>query len=248
MAAGKTDPGMRRPNNEDAFLVADDLGLYLVADGLGGHPSGEVASALAVRTAAAVVREAGHTGAGAAVTDVLTGAVREANRAILAQDIRDDSGQGMATTLSVLLLEPGMAHVAHVGDCRIYRWRPGAPLRRLTRDHSQVQTLVDQGLLTEEQAVRHPWSHRLERVLGLEHDLAVDVTSEPREPADRFLLCSDGLVRVMGDEEIGSMLGLARDPAVLVERLVHLARERGAPDNVTVVVVFGDGGQPPCAG
>jgi protein phosphatase len=167
----------------------------------------------------------------------LGAAVRRANERVLAEAERDPTCHGMATTLSALFLWGGVAHVAHVGDCRIYRWCPGRPLRRLTRDHNRAQSLVDQDVITEEQAANHPWSHQLERALGVQLSVDADLTSEECRPDDRFLLCSDGLIRVVREEEIASVLGAPSTPRGQVEHLVSLARARGAPDNVTVIAL-----------
>jgi serine/threonine protein phosphatase PrpC len=239
MAYGTTDPGVRRSSNQDALGCHSEAGLYLVADGVGGGPAGEIASALAVSAAREVVAAAGADQGASGPRALLRKAAQYANERILAAAREDPSTRGMATSLSGLLLRERETHVAHVGDCRIYRWRRGEPLRRLTRDHSRVQGLVDRGLLTEEQAAQHPWSHQLERVLGLEGPVEVDLSSEPRRAVDRFLLCSDGLIRVVREAEIAEVLGGALPTRRQVEYLVALARERGAPDNVTVIAVHG---------
>ena len=233
---GKTDPGMQRENNEDAFAALDDIGLYLVADGVGGQPSGEIASAPAIQEVEAVIRK-GLTAATAATADLLVAGVQRANRAIIESAATSTARLGMATTLSALLLVGGTAHVAHVGDCRIYRWRSGQGLECLTKDHTHVQTLVERGLLTVEHAARHPSRHLLQRALGAGSELEVDHLSERRRAGDRFLLCSDGLLRRVREEEIDATLSSSSTPRDQVEQLIELTLERGAPDNITVVVV-----------
>jgi protein phosphatase len=237
---GKTDPGVARPNNEDAFYPQDpddDLRLFIVADGVGGRNAGEVASELAVETVAAVVRAGRAAGAASPSRDLLRQAVRAANRKVFEESLQNVAAAGMATTLTALFLDPGEASIVHVGDCRLYRWRPGARLEQLTRDHTWVQTQIDQGLLTTEQATRHPWRNRIERALGLEPDVELDQGSFARQPGDRYLLCSDGLVRVVSDEEIAATLASDSPPVDQVEQLIRTARDRGAPDNVTIVIV-----------
>jgi len=235
-SASITDRGLHRPNNEDALL--DDIGiaLFAVADGMGGHAAGEVASRIAVD---AVAREAA---AGrkprANAADPLVRAFTLANREIRRKGRAEPEKRGMGTTLSVLSGNSGNSRgvIVHVGDSRVYRAR-GGRLEQLTRDHTWVQERVDAGVLTPEQARSHPYASILTRVLGTEERLMPDVFALDIEPGDIFLLCSDGLTAMVSDAEIESTLQREEPLQQLAERLVAMAKASGGSDNVTVVLV-----------
>lgn len=233
--AHRTDTGRVRPQNEDSLLARPDLGVYAVADGMGGHAAGEVASAIAVET---IEREADNAAArGATPYDVVADAVRSANTAILAEARRDDAKQGMGTTISVLIT-PDDAHyrIAHVGDSRVYLLRDEA-LRQLTMDHTWVHEQVRRGALREEDARRHPFSSVLTRVLGTEDVVDIDLTDGDARPGDLFLLCSDGLTAVLDDVALRVVLSQSDSLQSRADALVRAAIEGGGPDNVTVVLV-----------
>ena len=235
-SASITDRGLHRPNNEDALL--DDIGiaLFAVADGMGGHAAGEVASRIAVD---AVAREAA---AGrkprANAADPLVRAFTLANREIRRKGRAEPEKRGMGTTLSVLSGNTGSSRgvIVHVGDSRVYRARSGR-LEQLTRDHTWVQERVDAGVLTPEQARTHPYASILTRVLGTEERLIPDVFALDIEPGDVFLLCSDGLTGMVSDAEIESTLRREEPLQQLAERLVAMAKAGGGLDNVTLVLV-----------
>jgi protein phosphatase len=232
-----TDVGRVRAENEDAWLVVPGTRLFAVADGMGGHAAGEVASRLAVETLAEELRGADASGSVAAARSELQHAVREAGRRIHEQAARVPDRHGMGTTVTVLrFLAGGRALVAHVGDSRAYRLRDGE-LRRLTRDHTWVQEQLDRGLLSEAGARRHPASGVLTRALGTEPRVAPDVAEVDWRVGDFFLLCSDGLSGPVAESDIARALRDSPDPEAAARALVGLANEAGAPDNVTVVVV-----------
>jgi len=205
-------------------------GLVVVADGMGGAPKGDVASALAVQEAA----RGSASGAG------MMEGVKRANRKIRELSESQPSLEGMGTTVTALrvLPEEGSFEVAHVGDSRAYRLS-GRGFSALTRDHTMVRELVDAGKLPPEAERGHPMSHILSRAVGTEEELEVDRVTGDVAPGDRFLLCSDGLVKVMGDEEIEEALREARPTAldVAVRALVDEGLRRGAPDNITVAIL-----------
>ena len=245
--AARTDPGRRRKNNEDSFRAREDLGLFVVADGMGGHVAGEIASRLAVEAierSVAAPTPAGASGAAPVRTgavdarDRLGTALLEANREMAAPIAGDAALHGMATAAVALLAAAGAAVLAHVGDSRAYRYR-ARHLTRLTSDHSWVEEQMRAGLLTPEAARRHPWRHVVTRALCGETDLDVEVSDVDLAPGDRLLLCSDGLSSVVPDAGIAGVLRKGQDhpPRDVCGELVRRANAAGGPDNVTVVLV-----------
>ncbi len=228
-AAGVTDTGRRRLQNEDAFVCEPPL--FAVADGMGGAQAGEIAS----RLAAAAFEERIDSIVGA---DGLIELVREANTRIFERALRDRSAAGMGTTTTLALLDEqgGTVTLAHVGDSRAYRLRAGR-LEQLTADHSLVGELIRSGRLTAEEAVSHPHRSVITRALGTEADVEVDTRTMPVEPGDLYLLCSDGLPTMMRDEAILAEIDRAGgDPGDAADALVAAANAAGGEDNVTVVL------------
>ena len=245
-SAAGSDRGRVRSGNEDSLLHLPDDGLFAVADGMGGHAAGEVASRLAVEAVEDSLSDDGSP----PPADRMVEAVREANRRILRDADEHPGRSGMGTTLTALALGAGRRwRIGHVGDSRAYLFRDGE-LRQLTTDHSWVGRRVAAGELTKEEARRHPMSSVLERALGTSRRVEVDVEEGRARPGDLFLLCSDGLTDMLPDAELESMLSEAVDgpagdgepPAdrgveELVDRLVSAANRSGGEDNVTVVLV-----------
>jgi protein phosphatase len=246
--AVRTDPGLRRSSNEDSYCTRPDLGLFVVADGMGGHVAGEVASRVAVETIQAFIADT--AGADKNRTwpfpfepnisvegNRLKGAFRLANRRIASA--MDDSAdlRGMATTASAVLAGKKAVCLAHVGDSRIYSMRDGS-LQQLTHDHSWVEEQVRAGTMTEAAAKQHPWRNVVTRALSGGTDPDIDTVEIVPTPHERFLLCSDGLSGVVSREEIEQILGdraLSLDE--ICDRLVAAANEGGGPDNVTALVI-----------
>lgn len=230
-AGAATDVGLVRTNNQDHLLVASPI--FAVADGMGGHAAGEVAS----ETAIAALREAFEAGAG---SDGLLEAMRTANRAVWDRAAANRDYAGMGTTLTVVARvgqpEDAKVAVANVGDSRTYRLR-GDDFQQLTVDHSLVAELVAEGQIDAEEAERHPQRHVLTRALGVHPEVDVDVVVHDAQIGDRFLLCSDGLSREVSDSQIASLLRRLDDPADAAGELVSRARSNGGSDNITVVVV-----------
>jgi protein phosphatase len=253
----RSDPGQVRPHNEDfvGFFVPEggdehwDRGpLFVVADGLGGHAAGEVASRVAVEGMVAAWRQ----GAPGAPNQALRTAARAANVAVY--DAALEGGRrGMGTTLTALTLAGREAQIAHVGDSRAYLVR-GGDCRQLTADHSRVGELLRMRLITPEQAASHPARSMLTRSLGAEAAVQIDLVRQPVEPGDRFVLCSDGLWDSVARAEIAEVVASAgagepASPAEAARALVELALERKAPDNVSAAVVWVTSDQPiPAAG
>jgi protein phosphatase len=228
-AAGVTDPGRRRLRNEDAFICEPPL--FAVADGMGGARAGEVAAGLA----AAALEEAGSDTRG---EEGVVALITEANRRIWERSLSDPKTAGMGTTTTAALVDAatGTVGIGHVGDSRAYLFR-GGELAQLTTDHSLVAELVQSGVLTPEEAERHPQRSAITRALGTESTVEVDAFTIRAEPGDLFLICSDGLSSMItADEMRGAIEQADRDPARAVEALVDAANAHGGEDNVTVVL------------
>jgi PPM family protein phosphatase len=224
--AGRTDIGQLRENNEDAIVSSDRLAL--VADGMGGHPGGEIAA-----NAAASMVPAVFTGRS---LDELEAAVRAANWAIRDRAMAQPGMEGMGTTICAAgLLPDGHVALVNVGDSRAYLWHEGA-LSRLTQDHSVTAELIERGELREEEAAQHPHYGVLTRALGVGPDVEIDRRSLAVEEGDRIVLCSDGLFNELSGEEIASTVARAGDVAAIVDNLIESAIARGGRDNVSVVV------------
>ncbi|HUC15299.1 MAG TPA: Stp1/IreP family PP2C-type Ser/Thr phosphatase [Acidimicrobiales bacterium] len=229
-----TDVGLVRSNNQDQLLVSP--GLYAVADGMGGHAAGEVASSTAITALAAAFEATDRHTAGS-----LEGAAKAANRAVWEQARTNRSMFGMGTTLVALAVverEDGTNGLtaAHIGDSRLYVYRDGT-LKQVTIDHSLVQELIDDGQISEAQAAVHPQRHVLTRALGVEPAIEVDIIDLAPRHGDRYLLCSDGLPREVSDDQIAAVLSRFPNPVEAAKELVAVANLRGGNDNITVVVI-----------
>jgi serine/threonine protein phosphatase PrpC len=232
----RTDRGRLRSRNEDDLLVRPAAGLFAVADGMGGHVAGDVASRLAT---AVLCENVPDRGTGVAELERAFGrAFALANRTLLERGAADPDMAGLGTTLVALAFpeDSGAAVVAHVGDSRAYRLRDGE-LERLTRDHTWVQEQIDAGLLDAAQAPGHPYASLLTRALGADDDIAPDVRVVDVRPGDVFLLCSDGLCGTVSDGAIGEILAEPRAPDDIAGRLIDAANAGGGPDNITAVVI-----------
>jgi protein phosphatase len=240
-----TDTGNVRPQNEDAYVASDHL--FAVADGMGGHNAGEVASALA--TTLLLERAVGQT----LTPEWFVNAITAINRTIHESAAESTERRGMGTTICALALvqphgvttESPQVALANVGDSRIYLWRSGT-FRQLSVDHSYVQELVTEGLITEEEARVHPRRNIVTRALGIDDRVAVDSWLIPLFAGDRFILCSDGLVDEVPTADIAALAAQQREPQMIADALVALAKRNGGRDNITVVVVdaVGDLTQP----
>jgi len=237
-AFGLSDVGHCRETNEDNYFFDTGLGLYTVADGMGGHAAGEVASRIAVDAIEELFRRNGGIGASAQeAAEKLQDAVAEANRRICDSILSHAEQRGMGTTVVTLLVVGDRVVVGHVGDSRAYLLRNGS-LERLTSDHSWVSEQVRAGLLTDDDAQRHPMRNIVTRALGSRVDVSADVTEQRALPGDVYLLCSDGLNGMLSDAQIREALELHRgDPEGACRALVEAANARGGEDNTTVIVL-----------
>ncbi len=242
VASIQTDKGCVREANEDSgryvkpndtVLLANKGTLLIVADGMGGHASGEVASGMAVELASRLYyQEQGDSQA------ALKSAVEEANRLIYAASLKDENLNGMGTTCTALVIQQGVAFSAHVGDSRIYMLR-GGQIYLMTEDHSAVMEMVKHGIITMEEARHHADKNVILRALGTSPEVEAATWEKPLpvQIGDQFLLCSDGLYDLVEDNEIGQALIKAADPYEACEQLIALAKERGGHDNITVGIV-----------
>lgn len=228
-AAWLTDTGRRRMRNEDAYVFEPPL--FAIADGMGGARAGEVAANLA----AAALRDSRRDVVG---EESLEASIAEANRRVWERSLADPSTAGMGTTVTVALVDApaGAVVFGHVGDSRAYRLR-GELLEQITTDHSLVAELVESGVLTPEEAERHPQRSAITRAVGTESAIEIDVFTVTAELEDIVLLCSDGLTDMLSEREIASvLLDAERDPSTAAEQLVAAANARGGEDNITVVL------------
>jgi protein phosphatase len=237
---GLTDPGRVRNKNEDSIAQIPEAGLVVVADGMGGHQAGEVASKLAVdvitRHILGTLAEAG-TGNGAFESKMIGDAIQLANRAIYELARQQPEYAGMGSTVVVTVFHGGKLWVGHVGDSRLYRFRDGL-LEQVTLDHSVVQELVSRGLVTAEEARLSVNKNLVTRALGVDAAVVPDVGEQALNDEDIYLLCSDGLNDVLADGDIEMMLiEYGRNLEAAARRMVDIANERGGPDNISVILV-----------
>ena len=225
-----TDIGKARPINEDSFYLPKETEPFCaVADGMGGHNAGEVASAMAIQAFAEAMRRSGKRTA-TAIHD----AVLRANAAVYQEASRDSSKRGMGTTFTALVADGRRVHIAHVGDSRIYRLREGS-LTQITQDHSLVEELVRAGLITREQARTHPRRNIITRALGTHGENEPDLLVTDVQDGDVFLLCTDGLTGMVTDAQIERML-LENDMEAAADALLAAALDAGGRDNVTLIL------------
>jgi protein phosphatase len=246
-SAALTDPGLRREINEDSLCARPDLGLYLVADGMGGHAAGEVASKLAVEVIETFINDTRDADPNrtwpfpydpsiSMDANRIKYAFRLANHRLTAAMEADDALRGMATTAAAVLIGKGVPVVAHVGDSRVYLKRDGQ-LRSITQDHSWVGEQVRAGLLSESDARRHPWRNVVTRAIAGGDDPEVEVSEMPLQRGDLLLLCSDGLCSVVAPERLEAIVAENLPLDETCKKLIAAANEAGGPDNITVVML-----------
>jgi PPM family protein phosphatase len=230
-----TDVGRKRDHNEDSFLVRDDVGLFAVADGMGGHQAGERASRMALDTLANVLRAPESPAEREDVLQRLRDATQAAGAAIFDAAQSDPTLQGMGTTMTCLWFHGGRAYLAHVGDSRAYLFRDGRA-QQLSDDHSWVSEQVRAGMMSEEEARESKFRHIITRSVGFERDVLVDGAAIPIQAGDCYLICSDGLSNYVEGDELARIL-TGRFYRDVPRLLVELANDRGGDDNITVVLV-----------
>jgi protein phosphatase len=233
--AARTDVGVVRSGNEDTYLMANDRGLFVVADGMGGHAAGEVASEMAAK----LVAEEFGPRRGMSDDELMAqmvGAIRAANGAIFERTLQEHDKRGMGTTVTAMTLLPRRYLIGQVGDSRAYILRGGS-FSQITKDHSYVQEQVDAGRLSPEEARVHPYANVITRCVGSSGDVVPDLYIGTLEAGDLVLLASDGLTGMVEDEDLQAILEAGGDLEELVDRMIAEANRRGGLDNITVILV-----------
>ena len=241
---GQTDVGKKREKNEDSLLINEKLGLFLVADGMGGHQGGETASRLAVKTVGETIRhltEDPETTTASELQfdrsdpgEILKYSLRLASQKIFEEANRSPHLRGMGTTAVGLLIRDDKGYIAHVGDSRAYLVREGE-IKQLTTDHSLVAEQLKAGFITEGELKHHKLKNIITRSVGFQSDVDVDLLIRDLEPGDHILLCSDGLTNLVEDEELMKIVS-KNSPKSACQKLIELANKKGGDDNVTVIV------------
>ncbi len=227
----RTHVGRVRSSNEDAYLARDDLGLWAVADGMGGHEGGELASRLTIASLESVQSVDSFD----RLFQETRSALEKANSELIGMADQFSRGRAAGSTVAVLLLRADRGFVLWAGDSRVYRLRDDI-LEQLTRDHSHLQALIDDDMITEEEAEFHPLAHLITRAVGFSEPLGLQVMEMEVRPRDRFLLCSDGLNRVVPRSEIENMMKI-ENLEEAVDAMLNTTLDQGAPDNVTMIAV-----------
>lgn len=243
LGVGRTDVGRRRERNEDSHLVDDDLGLYVVSDGMGGHAAGDVASALAVSAIETAIRDeaallekvASRDEPASRLSELVERAIVEASQRVHTKATEPGGPAGMGCTLTVLVVAGPFAVMGHVGDSRLYLVR-GEGVSQLSADHTVVAELLRAGLIGEDEMEHHPYAHVLSRAIGTQPAIQVDTLVLDVLPGDRFLLCSDGFSNYL-ERPADLASELHGDPGELTESMVAMANDAGGSDNITVVLV-----------
>jgi protein phosphatase len=242
---GQTDVGRKREKNEDSFLVDEPIGLFMVADGMGGHLGGEYASKMAVRTVDETLRQLQEDPEATISSEFsldradpgeqLKYALRVASQKIFEEANRSPHLRGMGTTAVALLVREGKGFIANVGDSRAYLIKGGV-IRQLTTDHSLVAEQLRAGFITEEELKHHKFKNIITRSVGFQTDVEIDLLIRDLEEGDRFLLCSDGLTNLVDDAELFRIID-KNSPKAACQKLIDLANKKGGDDNVTVIIV-----------
>lgn len=237
VAGALTDVGKVREINQDSLTADPERGLYVVADGMGGHLAGEKASLCAVETISTLLTgEAIDQAAEGDLPRVIQQAIQEANRVIVNASLQDASMRGMGTTAVVAVTCEAAVYLGHIGDSRAYLLTQDA-ISQITEDHSVVAQLLRARAITPQEAQRHPYRNVITKCLGMQMEVEADTLVVDWKPGDRLLLCSDGLSGLVADEEMLAIANAAPDLQVACERLVALANERGGHDNITVILL-----------
>ena len=232
-AAGLTHIGLKRANNEDAYFINESRGLFILADGMGGHNAGEIASRMAIDFTSKYILNPPAT-----VIDpleIISNAIKMANTALHEASRKNYTRKGMGTTLIVAWTVGGICHLGHIGDVRGYLIR-GGKLKLLTKDHSVVARIVESGRITEEEARLHPLRNMLEKAVGTDQEIDPDVTSFEIMQSDLILLCSDGLWGMIDDRLIENVINISAEVGVTRKRLLEHALAAGGTDNITLIL------------
>ncbi len=234
-----SDTGRLRKSNQDS-AIAKEIGpftLLALADGMGGHSGGEVASSLAIEEISSVISDKlAKKMLPGQIMLLLTEALEKANEEIRARAESDESLTGMGTTCDICIAEKNKIYIAHIGDSRVYKISKNGEIKKLTRDHSLVEFMLENGTITPEEAINHPQRNVILQALGISDSLDPDVFQEKISPCDVILLCSDGLTNMLDEETIAHAAISEDSPSEIAEKLVRLANDAGGKDNITVVI------------
>ena len=239
--AGGTNRGRCREHNEDAYSMCHSArGGFVVADGMGGHAGGAVASQLAVESiddsfSVILADISGDTEPHYIQTSILN-AMGKANTIIRHKAANDSTLNGMGCTLLTAIVHASYVTIGHVGDCRAYQWRTGT-IKQLTTDHTVIANMVAQGIVTPDQARHSPYHHVLNRAIGITKELSADVQTVNIQPEDRLLLCSDGLWNMLNDDQLSTILSTIKVSESCAAHLINEANRMGGKDNITVIVI-----------
>jgi protein phosphatase len=231
----QTDRGLKRTNNQDTFLLDPDLGLYIVADGMGGHLGGEVASALAAETVKDVIKQSFENDVGSFPRELIERSYREATHRVFKKSKDNKELEGMGTTMVVALFRDSVLYVGNVGDSRAYLIRPDG-IWQLTEDHSLMNEHIRAGILKEENIANFGAKNVITRSVGFEDEVTCDVIERRIQHGEMVLICSDGLSGMVEDQEIYN-LAQTNPPERLVQKLIEAAKANGGDDNVTVLLL-----------
>lgn len=240
--AGYTDTGMRREYNQDHIGFDQELGVAVLADGMGGHKAGEVAAHMAVKTVLEslkklILQETSVSITGSQLLEFVSNTISSSNSEIFRAQEAEEAYKGMGTTIVAALVVGSQVYVGHVGDSRLYLYR-SRTLRRLTKDHSLVQDLIDRGFYTEREARGANVGHVVTRALGTRLDVEVDTAEETLEPYDLLMLCSDGLTDMVSDWQIAEIIDEnCNDLELATKKLIALANQNGGKDNISVILM-----------
>jgi protein phosphatase len=238
--AALSDKGIIREQNEDFWnIVLDNKGnpiAFIIADGMGGHMAGDVASRMAVEIISQEICRSLETINSSTVIAFLENAVNLANDEIYKYSLLNLNGTGIGTTLTLGLIHSGKITIAHIGDSRFYLIRGGA-IQSMTRDHSFVGELVEKGVLDQEEARNHPLRNQITRALGYEKNIEIDFYNIDVKKGDIYLFCTDGLTVKVSSDELLTMLEQEKDLNVILKNMVELANQRGGDDNITAIIV-----------
>ena len=236
LASGSTDVGRIRRSNEDSYGIYPDLHLYVVADGMGGHVAGEVASRLAVEAIGSFSAAALKNDLSLSSSQRLVQAIQQANEHIIQAGKENTQLVGMGTTVVAAVIDQSTAHIGHVGDSRAYLLR-NKEIKQLTKDHSLLNEYLQKGLITPENSGDYPYKHIITRALGSRPGVEVEIQTIALQPGDCFLLCTDGLTNMLTERDIRTILTtMDNDPEKGCRRLIEAANSKGGEDNITAVL------------
>lgn len=236
----KTDTGRIRENNQDAYYIpSEGQGpLYIIADGMGGHKAGEIASELAIDLISQDFNEYFHEESFTEeeIKEFIEASINKANKEIYNKSLEEESYSGMGTTVTLAYIYNDNLYIGHVGDSRAYAIQKGV-IRQITEDHSLVEELIKNGSISKEEAKHHPQRNIITRAVGTSENIEIDIIVLPIKMVEIFLLCTDGLTSMLDDEEIQEVLTNSQDMQLACEKLVKLSNNRGGYDNITVLAI-----------